>query len=154
MFSRRRTLKCLALGAIGWRVRIGRTAETESALETPVAFEWRVPVVHLRTVEDSLVFEGEVRRQEDAKGVPLWFVFAGIALLPYLARSVLSLRRDIVHGGVVIDTRGDTVQIDTDKSLAGGTIVVVNSQGAEVYFTDDINDAAELLAVLKQGDAP
>ena len=72
-----------------------------------------MPIAHVDTVTKNLRFDGTVTKEEDEKGLPLVFIFVGAVLLPYLAKAVLALRRDMVTGGLVIDTRGPEIKIDT-----------------------------------------
>lgn len=123
----------------------------EGSDQTVTQIRWRVPVAHLDTVRSNLHFEGTVTNHTDEKGVPLTFVFVGLVLLPYLAEAVLALRREIVYGGVVIDTRGAEIAIDHDKRLDSGVIVVVTRRGADFYERDDIHDPTELIAALLKG---
>ena len=116
----------------------------------PVRFRWRVPVVHKRTVEGSLRYEGEIEREKDKKGA-LVFVFVGAVLLPFLAEAILELRRDIIYGGVVIDTRGAEIVIENDKRLDSRTIVVVGPEGNEIYEREEIANPSELVAALMKG---
>jgi hypothetical protein len=152
MISRRYLLKILALSAaaLGLRPRLFM-AQTASDQDLPRKFQWRVPKVHFETVKNELQFEGVVTQEKDAKGVPLVFVFVGAVLLPYLAKAVLALRREIVRGGVVIDTRGDEIDIDTDKSLPGGVIVMVTSEGTQLYERDEIGNPTDLVGALMKG---
>jgi hypothetical protein len=119
--------------------------------ETPRNVRWRVPIAHVDTVKNNLRFEGTVTDEKDEKGVPLVFVFIGTVLLPYLADAVLALRREIVHGGLIIDTRGAEIVIDNDKRLDAGVIVVVTQNGTYFYERDEIEDPSELIAALLKG---
>lgn len=152
MITRRDLLKSLALGAAGvgfWSWLTSAKAGTEN--DRPREFRWRVPTVHFDTVKNELRFEGEITQEKDAKGVPLVFIFVGAVLLPYLAKAVLALRREIVHGGIVIDTRGEKIDIYTDKSLPGGVIVLVTPKGTQLYERDEIGNPAELVSALMKG---
>ena len=152
MITRRNLLKSLVLGAAGvgfwpWL----SSAKAAPGNDHPREFRWRVPKVHFETVKNELHFEGKITREKDAKGLPLVFIFVGVVLLPYLAKAVLTLRREIVHGGIVIDTRGEKIDIDTDKSLPGGVIVVVTPKGTQFYDRTDIGNPAELVSALMKG---
>jgi hypothetical protein len=122
-----------------------------NADETPQSLRWRVPVAHVETVKNNLRFDGSVTNEKDAKGIPLMFVFVGTVLLPYLADAVLALRREIVHGGVVIDTRGPEIVIENDKRLDSGVIVVITPDGTVLYERSDIEAPTELVAALLKG---
>ena len=152
MFTRRQFLKSLILSTVGLGLmaKLNR-AETATNKDRPYDFHWRVPKVHFETVKKELTFEGEITEEKDAKGLPLVFIFVGAVLLPYLANAILALRREIVHGGVVIDTRGNKIVIDTDKSLPGGVILVVTSEGTEFYEREQISDPTELVSALMKG---
>lgn len=152
MITRRHFLRSIALSAVALDLRPRLLmAQTTSDQNRPRKFEWRVPVVHFETVKKELQFEGVVTQEKDAKGVPLVFIFVGAVLLPYLAKAILALRREIVHGGVVIDTRGDKIDIDTDKRLPGGVIVMVTPEGSKFYERDEIGNPTELVSALMKG---
>jgi hypothetical protein len=99
-------------------------------------------------VQDNLEFQGGITPEEDTKGGPLVFVFAGLALLPNLADAVLALRRELVHGGVVVDTRSAEIKITNDPRLDGGVMVVVSNEGTQVYDRDELWDPTELLKAM------
>lgn len=151
MMTRRCLLKRLLLGIVAVGLLPGWVpAKSASINEKKQAFRWRVPKVHFETVQKALQFEGKVAPDKDAKGVML-FIFAGAVLLPALAKAVLALRREMVHGGIVIDTRGKAIDIQTDKSLPGSVIVVVTPNGTDFYETDEIGNLAELVKALRKG---
>lgn len=152
MITRRHFLRSIALSAaaLGLRPKL-LMAQTASDQNRPREFQWRVPVVHFETVKNELQYEGVVTQEKDAKGVPLVYIFIGAALLPYLAKAILALRRETVHGGVVIDTRGDKIDIDTDKKLPAGVIVMVTPEGAKFYEHDEIANPTELVSALMKG---
>ena len=101
--------------------------------DTPREIRWRVPVAYVDTVRQNLRFQGSVEKEANEKGVGLVFIFVGAVLLPYLADAVLALRRDIVYGGIVIDTRGPEIEIKNDKRLDSGMIVVISPSGTKLY---------------------
>jgi hypothetical protein len=120
-----------------------QTAENE-----PIRFRWRVPTGHYETVKDSLVFDGEIEEERNTKGLPLVFVFVGVALLPSLVDAILTLHRKLVQPGLKIDTRGTEIKIDVDPTLPRGTILLVDASGAKLYEPDQITDPAELAQTL------
>jgi hypothetical protein len=147
--TRRQFLKSIALGlaTIGLWPTLSRS-QTDSQKDRPQEFRWQVPSAHFETVRQELHFEGKIEKNQDAKGLPLVYIFVGTVLLPYLAKAILALRRDIVHGGVVIDTRGKKIEIDTDKGLPGGVIVVVTPNGTQLFQRDEIGNPSALVDVL------
>src|SRR5512132_3741381 len=121
-------------------------AQAESGQK--VSFRWRVPTAHYQTVENGLIFDGNIEEERDTKGLPLVFVFVGVALLPSLVDAVLTLRRKLVQPGLRIDARGTVIKIDIDSTLPRGTILVVDNSGAKLYEPDQLTDPAELTKVL------
>lgn len=127
---------------------VALAASTEDELRK---LRWRVPVAHFKTVETNLRFEGTVTSEKNEKGIPLVFIFIGAVILPYLADAVLALRREILYGGVVIDTRGSEIVIENDKRLDAGIIVVITPSGTDLYERDEFGDPRELVAALLKG---
>lgn len=123
-------------------------AGTQTAQNEPIRFRWRVPTAHYETVKDSLVFDGEIEAERDTKGLPLIFVFVGVALLPSLVDSILTLRRKLVQPGLRIDARGTDIKIDVDPTLPRGTILLVDNSGAKLYEPDQLTDPVELVKAL------
>ena len=116
----------------------------------PVRFRWRVPVVHKQTVEESLRYQGEVEREKDKKGA-LVFVFVGVVLLPYLAKSILELMRQVEHGGVIVDACGPEVDIQTDKRMPNGMVVVRSCKDTDVkVYRDQIEGPSELAGFIEK----
>jgi hypothetical protein len=149
VLNRRECLKIIFLGAsaLCWGTRRLKAEQTTYA-DTPVQFQWRVPIAHYETVKNELDFDGTIEPEKDAKGVPLVFIFVGAVLIPYLAKTVIALCHEIKYGGVVIDTRGEKIIIDTDKSIPGGMVVVVSTEGTEIYDKDEIEKPSALAEVL------
>ena len=63
----------------------------------------------------------------------------------------MDLRRDMVQGGILIHTRGDKIDINTDKSLPSGVIVVVTPQGTQLYDREELEHPSALVRLI-QGD--
>jgi len=114
-----------------------------------IRFEMRVPTVHRETVESSLTYQGTIHEEQDTKGLPLVFIFAGAVLIPYLANALISLRDKIERGGVVIDARDTTVKIQIDKALNRGVMVVVTNDGVEIREKDDLPTVKDLIEFIK-----
>ncbi len=147
--ERREILRGLILSIGGLSGGMLAMRETQASEDTPVKFEWLVPDVHVKTVDQSLTYEGSVEKVQGEKGPLLW-IFAGLVLLPYLAEAVLALRRQMVYGGVIIDTRGGTLRIETDKGLPAKTILVLTDEGEKLYTVDEIESTPDLLAILSK----
>jgi len=151
IITRRDFIKGLILGTtvlvFSPRPLLSATASENDSLRN---FRWRLPTAHFETVKKELRFEGEITEEKDAKGLPLVYIFVGAVLLLYLAKAILAVRREIVYGGVLIDTRGKEIVIDTNKSLSAGVIVIVTPEGTQLYERDEINDPAELIKILRR----
>lgn len=123
-------------------------ARAHTARGEEVSFRWRVPTAHYETVKDSLVFDGEIEEERDTKGLLLVLVFIGVAQLPSLVDAILTLRRNLVQPGLVIDARGAEIKIDADPTLPRATILLVDNSGAKLYQPGQLTDPAELTKVL------
>lgn len=134
-----------------WRHQAVAESPSVSNSTQKYPFEWRVSIAHFNSVKRSLKFEGEVKKEKNTKGLPVVYVIVGVVLLVYLAKSILALRRDIVHGGIVIDTRHGKLVVETNKALSGGVIMVVSDNGTTLYERDEIADPNELVAALTKG---
>jgi hypothetical protein len=147
MILRRRFLGAFAVVvAERWMAPASSLAATNE--ETPEKIRWRVPVAHVDTVMRNLRFEGTVTNDTDEKGAPLIFIFVGTVLLIHLAEAVLALRREIVYGGLVIDTRGPEIVIQNDPRLDGGVIVLVTPNGAHLYERNELDAVNDLVTAL------
>lgn len=119
----------------------------EITQDSSVSFRWRVPLAHREAVRQALPADVQEIEDSDAKGV--LYIIVGAVVLTYLAKAILALRRDIVHGGVVIDLRRDPVEIETDKGLSGGVILVIAPDGKHtLYERDEIESPTELINAL------
>ena len=130
------------------RTRSAFAGETVDS-DDPVAFEWRVPAAQVDVVRNSLKFDGHETSEQDARGLPLLVIFIGLALLPYLAKSILTLQRQLNYGGVVLDTRGPTIIITHDKALDGGIILIVSPDGTKIVERNEITDPAALMNAMR-----
>ena len=127
----------------------GRPFAAEEAGER-VRFRWRVPVVHKRTVEESLRYQGEIEREKDKKGA-LVFVFVGVVLLPYLAKSILELMRQIEHGGVIVDACGPEIEVETDKRMPYDMVIVRSCKDTDVkVYRDQIEGPSQLAGFIEK----
>lgn len=123
-------------------------AAGEQPGEQKVPFEWHAPAAQVSIVRLNLTYTGGETTQTDGRGVPLLVIFVGVALIPYLAKAVIELQRQIAHGGVVVDARGPTVKITSDKALDGGVIVVVGQDGTTNIERDETDGMAALITAI------
>jgi hypothetical protein len=117
----------------------------EGPADQPVAFEWRVPAAQVDIVRTNLQYQGQETPQTDSRGVPVLIVFVGVTLLPYLAKAILTVQRQIASGGVVVDTRSELVKITHDKALDAGVILIISNDGTKIIERDEITGPAKLI---------
>lgn len=118
-----------------------------------VSFRWRVPIAQSGIVKNHLKFTGKIDTEHDEKGLPLVFIFLGVALLPDLVNEILILRQKLVQPGLKIDARGDEIKIDVDPDLPRGTILLVDKSGAKIYEPDQMSTPTELIKILANATA-
>jgi hypothetical protein len=147
----RRALMATATVALGLPLIIAH----QSRAQQSVNIVWNVPRGQATTIRETLDFKGEVTpdrsTNQDAKGLPLLLIFAGIASLPSLAAALAAVYKDVRYGGVVVKARGGNLEITNDPRLSGGTMVVYGDNGVEVYQASrekevDTNDLLKSLA--------
>jgi hypothetical protein len=123
-------------------------AEANQSSEQMVTFEWQAPAAQASIVRQNLTYTGSETAQTDGRGVPLLAIFVGAVLLPYLAKAVIEVQRQFAHGGTVVDMRGPTVKILSDKALDGGVIVVVRQDGTTSIERNETDGLAALVAAI------
>jgi hypothetical protein len=65
-----------------------------------------------------------------------------------LADALLALRREIIDGGLIIDTLRSEIVIGNAARLDGGIIVVVSAECTTIYDSDEISDPSALIKAL------
>lgn len=146
---RRRDLLAGVVAAIGLVVTVSRRGE---AVEDRLRIRWHLPRDKVKAVRKSLGSDGEVipdsESATDTRGLPLLYYVVGVVLIPYLADAILEVYRDIKYGGLVICPRDGEVSIRNDPRIDGGTIVVCDDKGVEIYHLRNIEDPTELIKAL------
>ena len=67
-----------------------------------------------------------------------------------LARSLIAVVKDYRHGGLIVDVRGDNLEIKDLASLDRGTILVVSSEGEKIFRPESDFDLNAFLKSLKK----
>lgn len=150
MPARRTVISVLTLGSLlclEWTTRALIASADDIGT---VRFRWRVPTVHKQTVEQNLQFQGTIEPEKEKKGV--WvFVFAGVVLIPYLAKSILEIMRQVEHGGMVVDACGRDIQIETNKNMPLGMVIVRSCSDADVkVYHDQIEGPSQLAQIIEK----
>ena len=71
-------------------------------------------------------------------------------MIPYLAKSIWSVVRDIRYGGLVVDLRSDEVVIENDPRLDGGVIVLIKPDGStEFHHESNFPDAGGIATLIE-----
>src|SRR2546423_333205 len=107
-----------------------------------VMFEWAVPLSQAEALRHDLFMGGgelgpnrdfvpPVDEQDDytvAAFEPLTMIVGAIAV-GYLVEKLTAVVRNAKHGGAIVDVRSGRVEIRSNPSIPGGTILVVSDQG-------------------------
>jgi hypothetical protein len=130
----------------------GLNAQAAGEEDRQSKIEWRMPTPQLATVNEHLQFSGKQTFEQDPNhlGTPLFVVLAGLAYLPSIVESVVSVYRQVVYGGVIIDVCGDKLEIRNDRAIPGEVIVVRCGPSVVLYRSADVKPE-DLLKVLLQG---
>ena len=98
---------------------------------------WRAPGRQSIAIQKELDFEGTVTQegasQPDVRSPALIYVLVGLVSIDLLVKTLMTAYKDVRYGGIVV-RRGadDSVEIQNDKRLAGGTIVVDQGKGKDL----------------------
>lgn len=153
MKLRRRTflLKIMAI-ALGIRVPDVSANKTETSLpttanSTEISFTFEVPEAHKDIVLKELEPGKSKITAAKGKAVLVW-VIAGVILLPYLVQSILKLQSQILHGGVIVDTRNGKVDVKVSKLLPPGMILVIKDDGEVEFERNEIESPNALFEII------
>lgn len=120
--------------------------------EDRLRIRWHLRGDKIKAVRKSMSFDGEVipdpESATDTRGLPILYYVVGVVLIPYLADAVLEVYRDIKYGGLVICPRDGEVSIRNDPRIDGGTIIVCDDNGIEIFNQRNIKDPTELIRAL------
>ena len=123
---------------------------TGVAADEPLRFRWRANVPQAEVIQRTLSFDGTTAKTSGDKAIGVSVIFAGAVMIPYLAKSIWSVVRDVRYGGLVIDMRGDEVVIENDPRLDGGIIVLIKPDGStEFHHESKFPDAGGIASLIK-----
>ena len=122
--------------------------------EPQVQVEWTVPAPQLADVQERLALPAQpVPSKDDTRGPPLFYLLAGAAALPSVVDAIISLYREVIYGGVVIDACNDRLEIHNDRSIPGKVMVVRCAEKlTPLYVAADVQ-SADLIKVLSDAMA-
>jgi hypothetical protein len=148
---RRRDLLVGFVAVTGFVVTGSRRVEPA---EGRLRIRWHLPRDKVKVVRKSLRFDGDVipdtESATDTKGLPFLYYVLGVVLIPYLADAVLEVYRDYKFGGLVVRVGDDEVLIGNDPRIDGGTIVILDDNGIEIFNQRNIEDPTELIKALSE----
>jgi hypothetical protein len=118
-------------------------AETPGQQDQRVQIDWRMPTPLHAAVSERLDFSGNTTFEQDPnhRGTPLFVVLAGLAYLPSVVEAVVSVYRQVVYGGLIINVCGEKLEIHNDRAIPGGEVIVVRCGHVEVYRSTDVQGA-------------
>jgi hypothetical protein len=127
--------------AVRWIVPESQEQELVTAIE--------VNGGRVESVDGGYQPDGDAAMDYQAAGFePLTMIMA-VAPVVYAVSALAKLWRNrAVQGGVLVDTRGDAVDVRVVPTMQSGRLVVVDDSGTQVIDADDGDGAALLSAVL------
>jgi hypothetical protein len=116
---------------------------------------WRAPGRQSIAIQKELAFDGSVMpegaSQSDVRSPALIYVLVGIVSIDLLVKTLMSAYKEVRYGGIVVRRGADgRLQIENDKRLAGGTILVDQGKAKEVriFRASDKPGSGELLEAI------
>jgi len=116
---------------------------------------WRAPGRQSIAIQKELAFDGSVTpegtSQPDVRSPALIYVLVGIVSIDLLVKTLMSAYKEVRYGGIVVRRGADgRLQIQNDKRLAGGTILVDQGKAKEVriFRASDKPGSGELLEAI------
>jgi hypothetical protein len=118
-------------------------AEPPAQQDQRVQIDWRMPTPQHAAVSERLDFSGKTTFEQDPnhRGTPLFVVLAGLAYLPSVVEAVVSVYRQVVYGGVIINVCGEKLEIHNDRAIPGEVIVVRCGPKVVIYRSTDVQGA-------------
>jgi hypothetical protein len=121
--------------------------------ESQVQVEWTVPTPQLADVQERLALPAQpVPSKDGTRGPPLFYLLAGAAALPSVVDAIISVYREVVYGGVVIDACNNRMEIHNDRSIPGKIMVVRCAEKLALYAAADVQ-STDLIKVLSDAKA-
>jgi hypothetical protein len=155
VLPRHTRIRLLAFAAfVGGAATIVPVGQSVRADEPQVQIEWRVPTPQLTDVQKRLVLPAQPAPSEDnSRGPPLFYLLAGGAALPSVVDAIISLYREVVYGGVVIDACTNRLEIHNDHSIPGKVMVVRCAEKLTPLYIGANVQSADLIKVLSNAMA-
>lgn len=132
---------------------IASTGQGALADESQVQIKWTIPAPQLTDVQERLALPAQpVASKDGTRGPPLFYLLAGAATLPSVVDAIISVYREVIYGGVVIDACNDRMEIHNDRSIPGKVMVVRCADKVVVYASADVK-SPDLTKVLSNAKA-
>jgi hypothetical protein len=116
---------------------------------------WRAPGRQSITIQKQLDFRGSVipeqQAQPDVRSPALIYILVGVVSIDLLVKTLMSAYKEVRYGGIVVRRGADgRLQIENDKRLAGGTILVDQGSAREVrvFRSSDKPGSGELVQAI------
>jgi hypothetical protein len=121
--------------------------------EPQVQVEWTIPAPQMADVQAHLALPAQpIASKDGTRGPPLFYLLAGAAALPSVVDAIISVYRDVIYGGVVIDACNDQIEIHNDRSIPGKVMVVRCAEKLALYAAADVHPP-DLIKVLSDAKA-
>jgi hypothetical protein len=147
-----RFVLAVLVGLTATRGEAGEQTVRGEAGEQTVRIQWRVPRAQVVDLREDLQLDGTITPDrttiDESRGLPLIYVFAGLAALPSLVTAIRTAVRDVVCGGVVVEDTGEELAIRCEPSLGVGTIIIRSIDGTRVERFEEVQDPSSLLDAL------
>ena len=115
---------------------------------------WTVPSNRVAIARASVNFKadqvrGDPASETDSKGLPLLYILIGVALLPEIAKGLVTVYKDWENGATIVDATGDRLTITHDPQ-GSSDVTVVKTDGGKVAVYDNRKsfDAAKWVEIL------
>ncbi len=98
---------------------------------------WRAPGRQSIAIQKELAFDGRVTpegpSQADVRSPALIYVLVGIVSVDLLVKTLMTAYKEVRYGGIVVRRGADgRLEIQNDKRLEGGTILIDQGKAKEV----------------------
>ncbi|MDF0584171.1 hypothetical protein [Bradyrhizobium yuanmingense] len=88
------------------------------------------------TADDSETAKELVARTPAGRAAPVVLIIVGAIAAINISKLLIQLVRATYYGGVVIDARGNTIQISNDVKIPAGLVIVLARDGTKATFKE------------------
>jgi hypothetical protein len=89
------------------------------------------------TRDESSEADDLIRRVPPSRAVPVIFIIVGVIAVPVVLQMIKELLRQNYYGGVIIDTRPQTINVTSDPKIPANMVFVIASDGRTTQDTSN-----------------